>query len=115
MSEWEYRMATLATQVAPHTGLAVAFSAATSGGDKCATGSGLVLLVKNGDSGSHTVTLATPETVDALAVDDRPVSVAAGAQQAIPVPDLYRDPSDGLAHITYDAVTSVTVAALRVP
>lgn len=109
-------MATLATQVVPHTGLVPAtFGAAAAGGDKCATGSGVVLVVDNADSGPHTVTLATPGTVDGLAVTDRAVVVAAGDVAYIPVLDLYKDPSDGLAHITYDAVTSVTVAVLRVP
>lgn len=108
-------MATLQTQVVPHTGLSATYPAASGGGDKCATGSGVFLHVKNGDSGTHTVTLATPGTDDGLAIADRTVTVAAAGAQFIPVPDLYKDPSDGLAHITYDAVTSVTVAVLRVP
>jgi hypothetical protein len=41
--------------------------------------------------------------------------VAAGAEVGIPVTSDYRDPSTGLASITYDAVTSVTVAVIRVP
>jgi hypothetical protein len=108
-------MAALATQTVSHTGLAVAFSAATSGGDTCATGSGLVLLVKNGDASSHSVTLATPGTVDGLAIADRTVAVAAGVTAMIPLPDLYRDPATGLCSLTYTAVTSVTVAVVRVP
>lgn len=108
-------MATLVTQVVPDAGLLMpTLGAASGGGDKCATGSGVLLLAKNADSVSHTVTLATPQTVDGLAVTDRAVTIAAGAEWLIPVPDLYKDPSDGLAHISYDGVTSVTVGVIRV-
>jgi hypothetical protein len=110
-------MATLPVKVIPHGGLSLAasdYSAATaSGGDKAPTGSGVVLLVKNGDSAAHTVTLAVPETVDGLAVTSRAVPVPAGDTGFIPLLDLYRSPSDGLATFTYDAVTSVTVAVIR--
>ncbi|MFJ8140653.1 hypothetical protein [Streptomyces sp. NPDC096013] len=107
-------MAALSTQVPPLAGLAITFASAAAGGDTCLTGAGVVLLVKNGDSASHTVTLVTPGTVNGLAIADRPVPVAAGAMEAIPVTADYRDPSTGRASITYDAVTSMQVAVLRV-
>lgn len=108
-------MATLTTHVVPHGGLVnVTPDDAAAGGDQCATGSGVLLHVANGDASSHTVTLATPGTVDGLAVADRTVSVPAGQDAYIPVTDLYRDPATGLASITYDGVTSVTVTVLRV-
>jgi hypothetical protein len=108
-------MAALSTTVVPLTGAAVSYTAAASGGDTCQTGQGILLLVKNGDSSSHTVTLATPGTVHGLAIADRTVTVAAGAETAIPVTGDYRNASTGLASITYDGVTSVTVAVIRVP
>jgi hypothetical protein len=111
-------MATLTTHAVPHAGLVLAsgdFVQAGSGGDKSAVGDGVVLIVKNGDSSAHTVTMATPGTVDSLAVADRAVAVAAGDTGYIPVLDEYRDPSDGLAHFTYDATPStLTVAVIRV-
>jgi uncharacterized cupredoxin-like copper-binding protein len=107
-------MATLTTQVIGQAGTAVTFATATLGGDQCATGSDVKLLVKNGDAGSHTVTLVTPGTVDGdLAIADRAVTVAAGATVGVPVTDRYRDPVTGLASFTYDAVTQVTVAVIR--
>ena len=93
-------MATLTTQTATHAGLAVAFSSAAAGGDQCPTGAGLVLLVKNDDASSHTVTLATPGTEDGLAIADRAVTVAAGAQTVIPLADVYRDPATGRAAVS---------------
>lgn len=111
-------MAALNVTVVPLTGsqMDAALVAATSGGDTAPTGAGVFLVVKNADASSHTVTLATPETVDGdLAVADRTVTVAAGKTELIPLTARYRDPSTGRAAITYDAVTSVSVAAFRVP
>lgn len=107
-------MATLATQVIGQAGTDITFSSAAGGGDACATGSDVKLLVKNGSGSSITVTLATPGTVDGdLAIADRAVTVAAGVTTAIPVTDRYKDSTTGLASITYSAVTTVTVAVIR--
>jgi len=108
-------MAALTTTVVGVAGATVAYTAAAGGGDTCQAGAGMLLLVKNGDASSHTVTLVTPGTVNGLAIADRPVVVAAGAEVAIPVTNDYRNPSTGRASITYDAVTSLTVAPIRVP
>lgn len=108
-------MAALTTTVVGAGGTAVAYTAAAGGGDSCQTGAGVVLLVKNGDASSHTVTLVTPGTVNGLAIADRAVTVAAGAEVAIPVGAEYRDRATGRASVTYDAVTSLTVAVVRVP
>lgn len=110
-------MAALATNPMPLTGLQLdgLLNPATVGGDTCATGAGVVLAVKNADAGSHTVTLATPGTVDGdLAVADRTITVAAGKTELIPVTARYRDPATGRAAITYDGVTSVSVGVFRV-
>ncbi|MFI0718921.1 hypothetical protein [Streptomyces sp. NPDC021224] len=110
-------MAALTTHVVPLQGLQLdaQMVAATSGGDTCQTGVGVFLAVKNGDASSHSVTLATPQTIDGdLAVSDRTVSVAAGKTELIPITDRYRDPATGRAAITYDGVTSVSVAVVRV-
>lgn len=110
-------MAALSTNVVPLTGLRFDddYDPATLAGDDCDAGRGVLLLVKNGDTVSHTVTLVTPGTVDGdLAVADRDVVVPNGGDVAIPVTDRYLDRSTGRASITYDAVTSVTVAVIRV-
>lgn len=112
-------MAALTTRVVGNTGLRVddKFTAAGAGGDDCATGRGVFLLVKNTSGSAVTVTLATPQTVDGdLAVADRTFSVAATTgEHCIPVSDLYRDPATGRAAITYSATTNVTVCVVRVP
>lgn len=110
-------MASLASNPVPLAGLQLdaLLAAATSGGDTCQVGIGIVLVVKNADSASHTVTIVTPVTVNGLAIADRAVPVAAGKTELIPVDRAeYRDPTTGRASITYDAVTSVSVAVIRV-
>lgn len=112
-------MAALTTNVAPHTGLRVddLLTAADAGGDDCATGEGVFLLVQNTNASTRTVTIATPQVIDGdLAVADRDFTVAATTGlSVIPVPDLYRDPATGRAAVTYDAVADLTVCVVRVP
>jgi hypothetical protein len=104
-------MAALTIQDVPAAGLGdVVFASATAGGDTVAYGSksaagweqySVLLLVKNADTGSHTA------TVGGVAL-----AVANGKTGIIPVPNEgLNDPS---VAVTYDAVTSVTVAAIRI-
>lgn len=87
---------------------AATFTAAAAGGDQIPQGTraggwqlGHVLLVNNGSASAVTVTIP----------DHPQVSVSAGELGVIPVYGVYRDsPRD----IAYSAVTSVTVAAVRV-
>ncbi|MCM1972329.1 hypothetical protein [Streptomyces sp. G1] len=110
-------MAALATNVVPLAGLQFddKLGAAAGGGDTAQTGDGVFLVVANGDSNPHTVTLATPDVIDGdLAVDDREVTVPAGETWVVPLTNRYRNPSTGRAAISYDGVTSVTVGVFRV-
>lgn len=109
-------MATLAIQSIDNDGLAPVYVAAAGGGDKVIPGAGAYVHVKNGDSTSTNVILATPGTVDGtLQVDDRTVAVPAGTERKIAVPNLYKSPVDGLASITYSKVTSLTIGSFRAP
>jgi len=111
-------LAALVTSVVPLTGLRIDTLpvAAASGGDDCATGQGVLLLVSNQDASPHDVTLVTPQTVDGdLEVADRTITVPAGATVVIPVTDRYRNPSTGRCSITYPGgVTGLSVGVIRV-
>jgi len=109
-------MATLTAQPATAIGgRTITFTAASAGGDKVKPGSNVLLLVRNDSASSITVTLdATGLVFNGQNVPDTTVAVAAGAEAIIPVTADYRNASDGLAAITYSAVTTVTVAALIV-
>lgn len=108
-------MATVATQNPGTVGAAPTMAAASAGGDKVAPG--VRLLVVNGGAGSINLTLATPLTVDGLALADRVIAVPNGAFPAnakvIDVPSsLYQDPADGLCSLAWDVSASVTFAVL---
>lgn len=103
------------TPVPVGTGVPDAAAAAVpagAGGDTAPTGPGRFLYVSNADAGSHTVTVATPGTVKGLAVADAVITVAAGDTALIPLSHVFRG-ANGRAAVTYDAVTSVTVAAFE--
>ena len=73
------------------------------------------LHVKNGDGDDHVVTLSIQETVDGQTVTNPTVTVTAGEARLIgpfPAP-IYN--TSGQVYVAYDAVTSVTVAAIRLP
>jgi hypothetical protein len=109
-------MAQLATTSLPVAGggsITDALVAAAAGGDSAAVGEGRFLVVKNGDAGSHTVTLSTPGTVKGVAIAEVAVVVAAGKTSAIPLSAVLFKDATGRAAITYDAVTSVTVGVFE--
>jgi hypothetical protein len=106
-------MAEITAQVVTVDGLAIIFEAAASG-DTASCGAGYTLHVRNGDSSSHDVTIAVPGTLaTGDAYPDKTYSIAAGAQVAIPILAVYKDPSDGLAHLTWSATTSMTRALVK--
>jgi hypothetical protein len=108
-------MAILSAQKVTLGGLQPTYASAASGGDQAPVGEKLVLHVRNGDATSKTVTVATPGTVDDLAVADAAQTIPASGAAFIPLKNAFRDPATGRASITYSAVTSVTVAVLQLP
>jgi hypothetical protein len=107
-------MALLTPQTAAVTGTVLTMAAANGGGDTIVGGSTVYLLVRNGDASSKTVTIVRPGTTYGTADPDIAVVVTAGNIAIIgPIPAEFADPSDGQVDISYSAVTSVTVAAVR--
>jgi hypothetical protein len=105
-------MAALTTITAARAGVSVVGAAAAGGGDTFTNTGGEVAIVFNGDGSPITVTFTTSVTVDGLAVADRAVTVGASARLAIgPFP---KYAYGSTVSIAYSAVTSVTVAILKV-
>lgn len=106
-------MALLATQKLQITGTAPTYTSAAGGGDTVKAGPRTVLHVVNGDASPHTATVVVPGTRFGQALADVAVAVPAGEERFIGplTSDLA---TNGVVSITYDAVTSVTVAALSV-
>lgn len=109
-------MATLTTQQIGLAGIAVSSVAASGGGDVLQPGDHTFLKVKNGGGSGITVTVASPGTCNQGGTHDLVVSVAAGAIEDIgPLPaQRFANPSDGLVHVTYSGVTTVTVSAVTI-
>lgn len=88
---------------------------AAAAADTAAVGGDFVLIVKNGDASPHTVTIAYPGNLaSGDPITDKVYTVAAAGEEWVPLLSVYADPADALAHISYDATTSVTVAVIKV-
>lgn len=112
-------MALLTIQTVATTGLNPTYAAATAGGDQMINDDRTMLHVKNGGAGAVQVTITKVRQVvrkegyGDIALSDIVVSVPAGAERMISAPPAAYADSNGLANISYDQVTSVTVAALK--
>lgn len=108
-------MALLTTQPVTVAGLTPALVAAAVGGDTAKPGPNTFLVVKNTDATSKTVTLATPGNLaTGDAYPEKAYTVVNGTEKWVPLLPLYRDKTDGLAHITYSNITGVTVAVVSI-
>lgn len=111
-------MALLTVQnIGVSAGIVPTYAAATATtGDTLPGGQGVFAHIKNGSTASINATITTPESIDGdLAVADRVVAVAAGADRMVPVQSRYNDAATGVATVVCSAVTTVTIAALRGP
>lgn len=109
-------MAQIAYQDISEQGAAVTLAAAAVGGDSVEWNSRGFLWIKNASGAPITATVVVPGTEYGQARPDIPVTVPAGTDRLIgPLVRDLADPADGLIDVTYSAVTSVTVAAVRVP
>jgi anti-sigma factor ChrR (cupin superfamily) len=107
-------MTTLAVQQVPVTGFTPTFAAAAAGGDACQPDDRVFLRVKNGSAASINVTVVVPGTEYEQARPDVVVAVAAAGDVLIALPSALQDLTTGLVSWTYSAVTTVTVALVRV-
>lgn len=109
-------MSQIATTAVTVAGTAPTLAAAAAS-DTAAVGTGLFLIVKNTNAATRTVTIVVPgilTTGDAY--PDKAYTIAADTGELwIPLLDIYRDPADNLAHITWSATTGVTRAVVRIP
>lgn len=107
-------MAQLAVQDVTRTGLSPAYAAASAGGDTVIPGQDTFIHVKNGGAGATNVTVNSRQLCNQGFDHDLVVAVPAGGERMIgPITDRFKD-TDGLADITYDVVTTVTIAALKI-
>ena len=116
-------MATLTIFTAQENGVATVanLAAASAGGDAAVNDGRTVLVVKNADSAPHTVTVTparasvSQDGMGALTKAAIAVAVAAGDTTVIgPFGTALFNDITGKIAITYSAVTSVTIMAVRI-
>lgn len=106
-------MAEIPLQKIGPTGLNNVDMTQAAAGDTAQTGENKKLVVNNGDAAAHTVTIAVPGNgFTGVANPDLAVVVAAGDLAIIPLPDIYTDPTDNRAHISYDATPATLTRAV---
>jgi len=104
----------LSVQDIARSGLEPSYEAANADGESVANNGRVFVHVKNGSGSSVTVTIQTPGTVDGLAVADRTVAIPAAEERMIGVfPPADYNQSDDAVYVDFSAVTTVTVAAIR--
>ncbi len=109
-------MATLTVQQIANTGLEPTYAAASAGGDVFEFTADAFIHVKNGDASSHTVSVVSQySATPGIAPADIDVAIPSGEERMIgPFKrDFFENSATGEVELTYDAVTSVTIAALR--
>jgi hypothetical protein len=102
----------------PGTGLVLARTNAIADGHMFTNSGDTLLLVKNDDASSKTITIPTPREVQGLALADPTYVVPAGEEWRIGPfdPATFNQPSGadaGKVYVNYSAVTSVTVAVIE--
>jgi hypothetical protein len=113
-------LATLTTQQVTRAsnGLTPTYAAASGGGDACETGDDIFLHVKNTNAATRDVTVAIPtaaSTYPGVVYTNTVCTIPAttGDKMIGPISNLYRDPTTGLATITYSAATNLTIACIK--
>ena len=114
-------MAALTVQPIIKSGLEASFAAADVGGDSFTNDGRTFLFVKNG--ATDVVVTITAQTTSAtkpgfgdITLTNEVVTVTAGTEQMIgPLEQAIFNDASGLAQVTYDDTTNVTVAAVRLP
>ena len=107
-------MATLTAQSIVRTGLAASYASCDAGGDEFVNNQLEWIRVKNDDASAKTVTVVTQQTVDGLAIADQEIVVAAGTVVDIgPFSSGVYNDSGGKVQLTYSAVTSLSIALLK--
>jgi len=74
-----------------------------------------ILIIKNGDASAHTATIASADDCNQGFTHNVEITVPAGEERVVGPFKQKRFNTSGQASITYDDVTSVTVAVVQVP
>jgi hypothetical protein len=109
-------MATLTPQTSNRTGITPTYNSCAAGGDAIPNNGKVLLHFKNTNAAARVVTFATQATVDGQAVADPTLTVplTSGDKMIGPFPPSIYNDANGLLQLTYDAVTNLSVAVIRI-
>lgn len=106
-------MADITVQTISRSGLEATYQACAGGGDKFVNTGVEFIHIKNVDVADKTLTMALQATVDGQSVAAKTVVITAGEERLVgPFPTAYND-SQSKVNLTYSAVTSLTIAVLK--
>lgn len=110
-------MAALTPITISRAGVNLALAAAAAGGDTFANDGATFFAVKNAGSGSVTVTFTVTATYIGLTVSNVAVAVTNDSNTYLigPFPQAAFNSASGTVAVAYSGVTSVTVAAVKLP
>lgn len=109
-------MAQLTIQTIATTGLAPTYAAAAAGGDAFLNDGATYFHVKNGSGASINVTVNSVTACDQGFDHDQVVAVPAAGERILgPFPSQRWNDASSNVNMSYSAVTSVTVAAVKLP
>jgi len=107
-------MATLTAQTVVRAGLKATYASCAAEGDEFVNTGDEFIHIINAAVADQTVTIATPATVDGLAVADRAVVITASEERMIgPFPSSTYNDSAAKVQLTYSAVVTLTIAVLK--
>lgn len=114
-------MATLTVQNTTDTGADITFTACGAGGDQFLNSASTIIIVKNDDAAAKTVTVTAQSTsttangYGTVTKEDSVFEVGAGEQAILgSFGNRAFNDANGYVQITYSAVTSLSIAALKV-
>lgn len=108
-------MATLTVLVPALSDQDLAPESCAGGGDQFLNDGRTILYFKNTNASDRTITIVTSGTVIGLAIADVTLTISQNEEKAIgPLDPRYFNDGNGYVQLTYDAVTNLTVKAIRV-
>lgn len=107
-------MATLSIQQISRVGITPSYAACANAGDEFVNDGANTFIHIVGGAVERILTIATPGTVDDLAVTDRTVTIAINADYMIgPLPSGFYNDGTGKVQLTYDSETNLTIGIFK--
>ena len=107
----------ITVQTLARAGLSATYEACDTNGNYFTNDGMTFIHIKNANAGTPTLTIATANTVDGLAIADRTVTMFAttGDKMIGPLPASVYNDANGRVQLTYSAVTDLTIAVIKMP